>query len=104
MDLVINKRRARRSDVRRDWADRRILTGDGPQPTLGDPERPRLEEARSPVDGLIYGGNALVHCQRCGNDHLASAVWTLSTHPTSEGVVTYFRCPAGHADFYTTRR
>ena len=103
MDLLINKRRARRSDTRSDRADQRVLTGDGPLPPLGDPESPRPEEAPSPADGLIDEGSVLVHCQRCGNDHLASAVWTLSTHPTSQGVVTYFRCPAGHADFYTTR-
>jgi hypothetical protein len=104
MHLLINKRRGRRSDVRRGRADQRGLTGDGSLPTLGDLERPRNGEAASPADGLIDEANALVYCQRCGNDHLASSAGTLSTHPTSQGVVTYFRCPAGHADFYTTRR
>jgi hypothetical protein len=104
MYLLIKKRRARRSDICGARADQRVLTGDGPLPTVGDHEKPRPEEAPSPAEGLIDEGHALVHCQRCGTDHLASAVWTLSTHPTTQGVVTYFRCPAGHADFHTTRR
>ena len=104
MDVLISKRRARRSDIRGGEADQRALTGDGPLPTLGDPGRPRPEEAPSGPDGTIEEANAVVACRRCGAAHRRSAVWTLSTHPTSQGVVTYFRCPSGHADFYTTRR
>jgi hypothetical protein len=104
MDLLINKHRGRRSEIRGGEAYQTALTGDGPLLSLGDPERPRPEETPSPAHGLIAEGNALVHCQRCGTDHLRCAVWTLSTHPTSQGVVTYFRCPSGHADFYMTRR
>ena len=104
MNLLINKRHARQSDTSVVRPDQGALRGVGPLPILGDHERPRHREATSPADGLIAEGQALVHCQRCGGDHPASAVRTLSTHPTSEGVVTYFRCPAGHADFYTTGR
>lgn len=104
MDLLINKRRARRSDIRGVRTSQGALKGDGQRPTLGDPERPRPEEALSSADGLTDEGHALVRCQRCGTDHLASAVWTLSTHATSQGVVAYFRCRAGHTGFYTTRR
>lgn len=104
MDSLINRRRARRSDIRAIRADQGVLKGDGQRPALGDPKRSRPEEALSSADGLINEGHALVHCQRCGTDHLAPAVWRLSTHPTSQGVVTYFRCRAGHTGFYTTRR
>ena len=104
MNLLINKRLTRQSDTSRCRAHQGALISDGPLPILGDREQPRLRGAPPPAGGLIDEDQVLVHCQRCDADHPASAVWTLSTHPTSQGVVTYFRCPAGHADFYTTGR
>lgn len=68
------------------------------------PSRARPDDVPSPAEGLTQEGQAMVHCRRCGTEHLVSAVRTLSTHTTSEGVVIYFRCPAGCADFYTTTR
>ena len=39
-------------------------------------------------------------CRRC-HEHYCLAVTTiLSIHVTSGGVLTYFRCPIGHLDFY----
>ena len=61
------------------------------------------EELPSPAERLTDEMPALVHCRRCWADHPLPAVQTLSAHRSSEGVVTYFRCPTGHADFFTTR-
>lgn len=44
----------------------------------------------------------LVHCRQCAAWISLSTTRSLSTHRTSEGLVTYFRCPAGHADFSQT--
>jgi len=45
-------------------------------------------------------GTELVYCRQCATWVVVSATRELSTHPTSGGLVTYFRCTAGHADFY----
>ena len=43
---------------------------------------------------------AVAFCRRC-HEHYGLAVTTiLSIHFTSGGVLTYFRCPLGHPDFY----
>ncbi len=44
----------------------------------------------------------LVYCRQCVTWVAVSATRHLSTHPTSGGIVTYFRCSAGHAGFYRT--
>lgn len=44
-----------------------------------------------------------VYCRQCDADIPLSATRTLSMHRTSGGVVAYFRCRAGHADFYVKR-
>jgi hypothetical protein len=45
-------------------------------------------------------GTASAHCRHCNADWPLPLTRTLSRHPTSGGVVTYFRCPARHTDFY----
>ena len=60
------------------------------------------EEALPRIDALTDERERSAHCRRCCADHPVSAVRRLSTHRTSAGVVTYFRCPSGHADFFTT--
>ena len=45
-------------------------------------------------------GTELVYCRHCATWVAVSATRELSRHPTSGGLVTYFRCTAGHADFY----
>lgn len=47
-------------------------------------------------------GSELVYCRQCATWVAVSATRELSTHPTSRGVVTYFRCSSGHADFNRT--
>lgn len=47
-------------------------------------------------------GTGLVYCRQCETWIAVFATRELSTHPTSGGIVTYFRCTAGHADFYRT--
>ena len=44
----------------------------------------------------------LVHCRQCAAWVCLSSTRTLSSHRTSGGIVTYFRCTGGHADFYET--
>ena len=44
-------------------------------------------------------GSERVYCRQCGTWVAVSATRELSTHPTSRGPVTYFRCSSGHADF-----
>ncbi len=39
-------------------------------------------------------------CRPCDSYYALSAVTILSAHSTSTGVVTYFRCPAGHPNFF----
>ena len=47
-------------------------------------------------------GSERVYCRQCGTWVAVSATRELSTHPTSGGPVTYFRCSSGHADFDRT--
>ena len=47
-------------------------------------------------------GRELVYCRQCATWVAVSATRELSTHPTSSGPVTYFRCSSGHADFDRT--
>lgn len=47
-------------------------------------------------------GTEVVYCRQCATRVPVSATRELSTHPTSGGLVTYFRCTAGHADLYRT--
>lgn len=47
-------------------------------------------------------GSELVYCRQCAAWVAVSATQELSTHPTSRGLVTYFRCSSGHADFNRT--
>lgn len=96
MDLLINKRRARRSDICGGRVDEGVLKGDGPQPTLDAPES-RTSEALSPEEVPF------VYCRGCDTCVPLAATRMLSTHPTSGGLVTYFRCEEGHADFYLDR-
>ena len=65
---------------------------------------PASQELPSPAERPTDESQALVHCRGCWADHPLSTVQTLSAHRSSAGVVTYFRCPTGHADFFTTRR
>ncbi len=58
------------------------------KPGLDRPETPTAEVVSS-----AYCRHCLAYCP-------LSAIRTLSAHSTSEGLVTYFRCPLGHADFY----
>ena len=44
----------------------------------------------------------VVYCRQCATWVAVSSTRELSTHLTSGGVVTYFRCTAGHADLYRT--
>ncbi len=61
-------------------------------------EQPR--STASEANGLH--GREVVYCRQCATWVAVSAIRELSTHPTSGGLVTYFRCTAGHADFYRT--
>ncbi len=47
-------------------------------------------------------GRELRYCRQCAAWVAVSATRELSTHPTSQGLVTYFRCSSGHADFNRT--
>ena len=93
MDLLINKRRARRSDSRGVRVDEGVLNGEDAQPTLDAPES-RTSEV------LLPDGIPSVYCRRCDTGIPLPATRTLSRHPTSGGLITYFRCEEGHADFY----
>ncbi len=92
MDLI-NKRRARRSDTSGVRADQGVLKGDGPLPALGDPES-------GAAQALLPEEVPSAHCRQCDTCVPLSAARTLSTHPTSGGLVTYFRCEEGHAVLY----
>ncbi len=61
-------------------------------------EQPRSTAAEA--TGLH--GSDLVYCRQCATWVAVSATRELSTHPTSRGVVTYFRCSSGHVDFKRT--
>ena len=93
MDLLINKRRARRSDISGVRADEVVPKGDGSLPKLGDPE-PKTSEA------LLPDEVPAAYCRQCDTWLPLAAVRRLSTHTTSGGLVTYFRCEEGHANFY----
>ncbi len=45
----------------------------------------------------------LAYCRQCDAWIPVAAIGSLSIHRTSAGLVTYFRCSAGHCDFYTTK-
>ena len=72
----------------------------------------RNKPARVPSDHEQPGSTAsqptgigetdLVYCRQCAAWVAVSATRHLSTHPTSGGIVTYFRCSADHAGFYRT--
>ena len=47
-------------------------------------------------------GTEGVYCRQCAAWVAVSATRELSRHPTSGGIVTYFRCTAGHAGLYRT--
>ena len=65
--------------------------------------RDRLKEAGSTASQATgLHGTELVYCRQCATWVPVSAIRELSTHPTSGGIVTYFRCTAGHADLYRT--
>lgn len=42
----------------------------------------------------------VVYCRQCAAWFGLSSIRPLSTHRTSEGIITYFRCTAGHAGYY----
>lgn len=96
MSLLTSKRRARRSDISGVRADQGALNGDGPLPILGDPD-PRTSEALVPEEVPRPP-----YCRQC--DACVPVAATLSTHPTSGGLVTYFRCEEGHANVYFSGR
>ncbi len=61
----------------------------------------RQQRTTSSEAGDVHGP-PLVHCRRCAAWVALPSTRTLSTHRTSGGLVTYFRCPAGHVGFYQT--
>lgn len=69
-------------------------------PTMSDAVRtsPR-HHGPTPSEPADVHGPPLVHCRQCGAWIAMSSTRTLSTHQTSGGLVTYYRCPAGHPDF-----
>lgn len=72
-------------------------------PTMSDATRPSAQQHGSTTSRAPdVHGPPLVHCRRCDAWIVLSSTRTVSTHRTSEGLVTYFRCPAAHADFYQT--
>ena len=93
MDSLINRRRTRRSDISSVRADEVVHKGDGSVPNLGDPES-KTSEALLPDDAPA------AYCRQCDTWLPLAAVRRLSTHTTSGGLVTYFRCEEGHANFY----
>ncbi len=93
MDLLINKRQTRRSDISGVRADEAAPKDDGPLPTHGDAESPTSEV-------LLPEEVPAVYCRQCDTCVPLSTTRPLSIHPTSEGPITYFRCEEGHADFY----
>ncbi len=64
----------------------------------------REEPGSTASEATCLHGSELVYCRQCATWVAVSATRELSTHPTAGGLVTYFRCSAGHADFYTVRR
>ena len=66
------------------------------------PLRSRLEPPE-PLDAEAAGalGVLSVYCRQCVAWVGLSTSRRLSTHRTSGGVITYFRCEAGHTDFYS---
>ena len=62
----------------------------------------RYGRAGDPSSGHSSGPETVSspYCRHCQAPFPLSATHTLSTHSTSEGVVTYFRCPIGHAGFF----
>jgi hypothetical protein len=49
---------------------------------------------------LAQRAPAEAFCRRCHEHYCLAVTTTLSIHFTSGGVLTYFRCPLGHLDFY----
>ncbi len=93
MDLLINKRRARRSDISGVRADEVPPKGDGSLPNLGDRESKTSE-------ALLPDEVPAAYCRQCDTWLPLAAVRRLSTHTTSGGLVTYFRCEEGHPNFH----
>ena len=60
------------------------------------------QDGSTASEAVDVHGMSLVYCRQCAAWADLSATRSLSTHPTSGGLVPYFRCPAGHADFYQT--
>lgn len=63
-------------------------------------DREQAGSTASEATGLH--GTELLYCRQCAAWVAVSATRELSTHPTSRGLVTYFRCSSGHADFNRT--
>ncbi len=67
------------------------------------PSDVQREGTRQEENGLVgHPPDAPVRsrfCRRCGSYYELSSTTTLSVHWTSSAIVTYFRCPLGHADF-----
>ncbi len=65
----------------------------------GNPVRTGEDAGRFPFERAV-DEIPLTYCWQCDACIAVSATATLSTHPTSAGVVVYFRCTAGHCGFY----
>ena len=70
------------------------------KPAAGRSGREQAGSTASEAIGLH--GTELLYCRQCAAWVAVSATRELSTHPTSGGLVTYFRCSSGHADFNRT--
>lgn len=57
------------------------------------------ERGRRVVLGDSSQDGVTAYCRRCQTHWPVRAALLLSAHPTSAGVVTYFRCPDGHVNF-----
>ena len=72
-------------------------------PTTSDAMRASAQPHGSTAsEAADVHGSPFVHCRQCAGWIFLPSTHTLSTHRTSGGLVTYFRCPAGHADFCRT--
>lgn len=73
-------------------------------PVIANHSSSREEPASTASEATCLHRSELVYCRRCAIWLAVSAIRELSTHQTAEGLVTYFRCAAGHGDFYAVRR
>jgi hypothetical protein len=72
-------------------------------PAMSDAMGASASQQRSTArEAADVHGPPLVHCRQCAAWVALSTTRTLSTHRTSGGLVSYFRCPAGHVDFCQT--